>query len=225
MSQLLPCVEINPTGATTPQTVLWLHGLGASGHDFEPIVPMLQLPHVRFVFPHAPQIPVTINGGVVMPAWYDIRSLEESNEREDPTGIKRAAQNVEDLLLREVDRGVSCSNIVLAGFSQGAAIALHVGLRWPHPLAGIMALSGYLVLPQTLQSEAHDSNRQTPILMCHGTQDPTVSVSRGRNTYELIGGLSPTRTIQWHEYEMGHSVCPEEILTVGQWLGVQLPLA
>ena len=223
MSELLPCVEINPTHAATPKTVLWLHGLGASGHDFEPIVPTLQLPHIRFVFPHAPQIPVTINGGMMMPAWYDIRSLEESDEREDPVGIQRAAQYVQTLLLREIDNGVSPSNIVLAGFSQGAAMALHVGLRWPQSLAGIMVLSGYLLLPETLEREAHEANRETPMLMCHGTQDPTVSVSRGRNTHALIDALNPARSMLWHEYEMGHSVCPEEILTVGQWLGAQLP--
>ena len=176
---LLPCVEIEPS---TPAraSVIWLHGLGADGHDFEPIVPELRLPEslgVRFLLPHAPSIPVTINGGMRMPAWYDIRDLD-LRTRHDPVGIARSQAQVQALIAREVERGIDPRRIALVGFSQGGAIALHTALRHPERLACAIGLSTYLVLADTLAAEASSANRDLPILMVHGSEDPMVTHDR-----------------------------------------------
>ncbi|MEZ4271439.1 MAG: dienelactone hydrolase family protein [Myxococcota bacterium] len=217
MSSVLDCVEIEPH-APAQGTVIWLHGLGASGHDFEPIVPALGLPQIRFVFPHAPAAPVTINGGYVMPSWYDIRSLDLSSDRESAQDIRRSALKIEALIARENDRGIPTERIVVAGFSQGGAMALHVGLRYPVALCGIVSLSAYLVLPSTLSDEAHAANFTTPVLICHGVQDPTVPFQAGQHARDLVRGLSATRDISWHEFPMQHEVCPAEVSVISEWL-------
>ncbi|MEZ5978720.1 MAG: alpha/beta fold hydrolase [Planctomycetota bacterium] len=210
-------VEIEPRTAANA-AVIWLHGLGADGHDFEPVVPMLGLGRdaaVRFVFPHAPVRPVTINMGMPMRAWYDIRGMD-FHEREDEAGILDSTAIVEDLIERENERGVPTARIVLAGFSQGGAIALHAGLRHRERLAGIVALSTYLVRGASLAEEAAPANRDVPILQAHGTFDPMVVYERGRSAREALakGGWS----VEWHEYPMQHQVCQEELEVIGAFL-------
>jgi phospholipase/carboxylesterase len=212
---LLPCVEVEATGPARG-SVVWLHGLGADGHDFEPIVPLLGLPAVRFVFPNAPARPVTINGGMVMPAWYDILALGGPGPGERAPDVRQSARLIEALLEREEQRGVPSPRIVLAGFSQGAAMALHVGTRYPRPLLGIMVLSGYQVLAETREAEASPANRTTPILFCHGTQDPLVAVGRGRQAHRAHA--SPERPTEWLEFPIGHEVSPAEIAVIRDWL-------
>jgi phospholipase/carboxylesterase len=208
-------VEVPARGE--PQgSIVWLHGLGADGHDFEPIVPLLGLPDVRFVFPNAPALPVTINGGMVMPAWYDIVSLGGPGPGERAEDVRRSARLVEAVIEREEGRGVPASRIVLAGFSQGAAMALHVGTRLPRTLLGIMVLSGYEVVADTREAEAAEANRATPMLFCHGTHDPMVAVARGRETYRAHA--RPGRKAEWHEFPMGHEVSPAEIAVIRAWL-------
>ncbi len=211
MAELLPCVELGP--ATAAASVVWLHGLGASGHDFEDVVPLLELPQVRFVFPHAPQRAVTLNMGLLMPAWYDILSL--GGGADDERGIRDSAWHVEALLAREQERGVAANRIVLAGFSQGGAIALHVGTRYGQTLAGIMLLSGYEVLAATREAEASAANRTTPLLACHGTRDPMVSLALGRAAYDAHAAGRPAA---WHVFPMAHAVCMDEIHVIGEWL-------
>lgn len=214
---LLSAVEINPAGPIQ-RSVIWLHGLGADGHDFEPIVPGLGLPAelgVRFVFPHAPAIPITINQNFVMPAWYDIKSLDLEN-RADEAGVELSAQRVTALIQREIDSGVPAENILLAGFSQGGAIALHLGLRFPKRLAGIMALSTYLVCGDRVEAERSEANRDVPIFMAHGTVDPMVPIDRGQQARDALTELG--YAIQWHEYAMPHAVCPQETADIGAWL-------
>ena len=217
MPPVLPCVEVGPRGQADG-AVLWLHGLGADGHDFEPIVPMLGLPRVRFVFPNAPLRAVTINGGLVMPAWYDIVRLGGGGG-EDEGDVRESAADVAALLAREKQRGVPPEKTVLAGFSQGAAIALHVGVRHPETLAGILVLSGYEVLTATREGEAAPANRRTPMFFGHGTEDPLVPIEGGRAAYKAHAG---GREAVWREYEMAHSVSPEEIEDVGSWLRERL---
>lgn len=224
---LLPRVEIDPReseseGSAQPSTVIWLHGLGANGHDFVPLVPELHLPATRFVFPHAPEMPVTLNGGWVMPSWYDIKTLEEGADREDPEDVARASQWVRDLIDHERQRGVPSQRIVLAGFSQGGAMALHVGLRYPEPLAGIMALSTYLLQPSALSAEGSSANRATPILFCHGTQDPVVPISRGQRAAEAVRQWAPEAPVRWESFAMEHAVCPQEVEVIRQWLHERL---
>jgi phospholipase/carboxylesterase len=221
MSKLLDCITIesapNPTAA-----IIWMHGLGASGDDFAAIVPELDLtgcPAIRFVFPHAPVMPVTLNGGYVMPAWYDIFGTElgaGAVRREDAAGIAKSQQDIEALITHEVNRGIHPSKIVLAGFSQGCAIALHTGLRHPAKLAGIMALSGYLPLAATVAAERSAANANTPIYMAHGTQDPVVVLSRAEDSRNVLAGLG--YAIQWHTYPMPHSVHPMEIADISGFL-------
>ena len=215
---VLPCVEVGPRGQAEG-AVVWLHGLGADGHDFEPIVPWLRLPDVRFVFPHAPLRPVTINGGVVMPAWYDITTLGEDGG-EDAADVRESAQDVEALLARERQRGVPGGRIVLAGFSQGAAIALYSGVRHRETLAGIMVLSGYEVMAGSREAEASPANRRTPMLFGHGTEDPLVPVERGRAAHRAYA--TPEREAEWREYPMAHQVCDAEIADVRDWLHARL---
>ena len=221
MTQLLERIEIesapNPTAA-----IIWMHGLGASGDDFAAIVPELDLtscPAIRFVFPHAPVMPVTLNGGYVMPAWYDIFGTElgaGAVKREDVTGIAKSQQDIEALIAHEVSRGIQPSKIVLAGFSQGCAIALHTGLRHPAKLAGIMALSGYLPLASSVATERSAANASTPIYMAHGTQDPVVFLSRAEDSRDVLAGLG--YNVQWHTYPMPHSVHPREIADISVFL-------
>jgi phospholipase/carboxylesterase len=220
-TKCLPCVEVEPRGAARA-AVIWLHGLGADGHDFEPIVPHLGLDPalgVRFVFPHAPRMPVSINMGLVMPAWYDIRDLSPK-ARHDEAGIRRAANEVEKLIARENARGLPCERIVLAGFSQGGAIAMHVALRSPEKLAGLAALSSYLVLADELERERSDANLALPIFIAHGTYDPMVPYDRGVASCEKLRALG--YRVDFRSYPMQHEVCLEEIQAVGEFLAAAL---
>jgi len=212
---MLDAIEIT-TGPKPRLAVLWLHGLGADGHDFEPIVPELGLSvPVRFVFPHAPVRPVTINGGMAMRAWYDILGFDR-RAREDAAGIRASAAAVTELVDREIERGMSSDRIVLAGFSQGGAIALHTALREPRPLGGVLALSTYLPLAATLASERSAVNARLPLFMAHGTDDgvlPLQLAETARGALEALG-----YAVEWHAYPMAHSVCMEEIGAIGAWL-------
>lgn len=217
----LPCVEIDPPDEAKC-AVIWLHGLGADGHDFEPIVPYLGLDSwlgARFVFPHAPQRAVTINMGLLMPAWYDIRGADLQRES-DEEGIRRSADQVAALVARERERGIPSDRIVLAGFSQGGAIALHVALRHGEPLAGAMALSCYLVLEEELEQERSDASRGLNVFQAHGTLDPMVPFERGESARDRLLALGCD--VAWSSYEMGHEVCPEEIAEIGAWLAGRL---
>lgn len=212
-------IEIE-TGTNPHGSVIWLHGLGADGHDFERIVPELGLPNdmpLRFIFPHAPERPITINGGMVMRGWYDIVDLDNLDNRADPAGVIESASIVTSLIENEVNQhGIKESNIVLAGFSQGGVIALHTGLRHPKRLAGIMALSTYLTLADSLKTEATDANRDIPIFMAHGTHDPVIPVALAEKSRDVLIelGWQP----QWESYPMPHAVHPEEITSIGRWL-------
>jgi phospholipase/carboxylesterase len=219
----LDAIEIE-TSASPSLSIIWMHGLGADGHDFVDIVPELGLPAragVRFVFSHALMRPVTINGGYVMRAWYDIRD-DGGVRREDPAGVRASQKAIEALIEREKERGVSSAAIVLAGFSQGGAMALHTGLRYGERLAGIMALSCSLPLADTLAAEAAPANRNVPIFMAHGTHDPMIPMARAVRARETLVGLG--YRLEWHEYQMPHSVCSEEIRDISAWLGATLPV-
>jgi len=214
----LPCVELQNDPAPDA-AIVWLHGLGADGHDFEPIVPDLDLPpelKVRFVFPHAPAQPVTWNGGYIMPAWYDIYAADLA-ARIDSEGIERSARRIDHLIEREIMRGIKPERIVLAGFSQGGAMALHVGLRQEQPLAGILALSCYLLPMASAWSEA---SRATPLFIAHGINDPVVPLFLGDAAQRQIAAQG--YEVQWHTYPMPHSVCMQEIRAIGRWLTERL---
>lgn len=218
MSELLPAVEIEPAQGVASAAVIWLHGLGADGHDFEPIVPELRLPAdapVRFVFPHAPMRPVTINAGMTMRAWYDILGLGPGHPQ-DEAGIRASEAALTALIKRENSRGVPTDRIVLAGFSQGGAIVLHSGLRYPERLAGIMALSTYLPLADLLEAERHTVNHDTPIFMAHGLHDPVVPWGLGKSSADRL--LQLGHPVEWREYPMEHAVCLEEIDAIAKWL-------
>jgi phospholipase/carboxylesterase len=216
-TQRLDCLEIE-TSANPSATVIWMHGLGADGNDFAPVVPELGLRQglaVRFVFPHAPSLPVTINGGYVMPAWYDILGTELVR-REDAAGIHKSALAIEALIAHEVQRGIAAEKIVIAGFSQGCAMALHTGLRYRERLAGIVALSGYLPLAESLAAERQAVNQNTPIFMAHGASDPVVPIARAQASHQALSSLG--YAVQWHSYPMAHSVHPKEIADIGAFL-------
>ncbi len=217
MSTLLPRIEIE--SASNPRaSVIWLHGLGADGHDFAPLVDELDLtdcPPIRFVFPHAPAMPVTLNGGYVMPAWYDIRGTALVRD-EDRVGIEASATAIEALITNEVQRGVAPGAIVLAGFSQGCAMALHTGLRHATPLAAIVALSGYLPLAETFAAQRSAANQSTPIFMAHGDDDEVVPLGRATASKQVLSELG--YQVQWHRYAMGHSVHPREVTDIAQFL-------
>jgi phospholipase/carboxylesterase len=218
----LDAVEVEPLAAADAAVVL-LHGLGADGHDFESIVPELRLPaspSIRWVFPHAPVRPVTINGGDRMRAWYDIVGLDRRSP-EDEAGIRDSSRAVLDLVRRERERGIDWSRIVLAGFSQGGALALFSALRWPERLAGVAALSTYLPLAATLEKEAHPANAAVPVFMAHGTDDSLVSPALGRGARDLLRARG--YDVEWHEYPMPHSVCAEEVVDLRTWLLRALP--
>lgn len=202
--------------------VIWLHGLGADGFDFVPIVEELRLPPtlaVRFIFPHARQRPVTINGGFVMRAWYDITGLGPGSA-EDQAGIRESAEVVRGYVEQENARGIASERIVIAGFSQGGAIAFQAALRHPQRLAGVMALSTYLPLRQTLAAEAAPANRDMPILMCHGLRDPMVPATLGTASRDLLQSLG--YKVEWKDYPMEHQVCMEEVLDISKWLQARL---
>jgi len=203
-------------------TVIWLHGLGADGHDFEPLVPELQLDEfadIRFIFPHAPVRPVTINGGIPMRAWYDVMSLDRSGPQ-DEAGIRDSAETLRLLIEREHDRGVAYDRIVVAGFSQGGAIAMHTAMRFPEKLAGLMALSTWMPLEATIDGEVMQSPESQPrdllILMVHGSFDPMLPIAAGQHARDIMqkAGFH----VQWHEYPMAHAVCAEEIAEIRRWL-------
>jgi phospholipase/carboxylesterase len=205
------------TGAKPAASVIWLHGLGADGHDFEPIVPELGLPAarpVRFIFPHAPIRPVTINMGMPMRAWYDI--LQLGGGPEDEKGIRASQALIEGLIADEKKKGIPANKIVLAGFSQGGAIVLQAGLRHPEPLAGIMALSTYLPLGATLKEESSEKNKNIPIFMAHGSHDEMIPMRRAEQSREALDALG--YKVEWHAYPMPHSVCPEEIREITRFL-------
>lgn len=215
----LETIEI---GSNPSAAVIWLHGLGADGHDFVPIVPQLGLPgtvSIRFIFPHAPMQPVTINGGYVMRAWYDIKDTNLLLE-EDKKGIQDSQGIVNNLIDAEINRGIAANRIILAGFSQGGAIALYTGLRSSQQLAGILALSTYLPLADTTETERSEQNRSIPIMMAHGIADPVVPLVAGLDSKERLIqlGYSPN----WYEYSMEHSICEQEIVDIGRWLSNNL---
>ena len=210
----LEALEISGA-ATIDSSVIWLHGLGADGHDFEPIVHELNLPNTRFILPHAAYRPVTINNGYVMRAWYDLFDLGLGSEQ-DEEGIRQAQLQIEALIAREQARGIAPSRIVLAGFSQGGAIALHTALRYPLRLAGLIALSTYLPLKSKLTQEAHEANRQLPIFMAHGSFDEVISLDVCKASLYVLNQQG--YAVDWHEYAMGHSLCAEELADIRTFL-------
>lgn len=217
---MLETIEIATGEGPAAATIVWLHGLGADGHDFEPIVDELSLPcPARFVFPHAPMRPVTINGGLRMRAWYDILGLGP-DAPEDEAGIRASAAEIRVLLDAEIARGVAPDRVVLAGFSQGGAIALHTALREPRPLAGVLALSTYLPLAATLAAELTDANRATPIFMAHGRFDSVIPLAIGEASRSTLAAAG--YTVDWRSYEMEHAVCAEEITAIRAFLGARL---
>ena len=219
---LLETVEVEP-GRTADAAVVLMHGLGADGHDFETLVPELRLPgsaSVRFVFPHAPVRPVTINGGHRMRAWYDIAAIDR-RAPEDGPGIRLSAESIGALVRRERDRGIAADRIVLAGFSQGGAMALFTALRWPERLAGVVGLSCYLPLAATLPDEAHPANAATPVFLAHGTFDPVVPAALGEGSRDLL--RSRGYDVEWRTYPMPHSVSAPEVADLRRWLLGVLP--
>jgi phospholipase/carboxylesterase len=215
MAGLLEAIEVE-TAKNPSASVIWMHGLGADGNDFAPIVPELELPRtpIRFVFPHAPVQPVTINGGMRMRAWYDI--TDGAIRREDENGVRASQGLIEALIAREKERGTTASRLVLAGFSQGGAIALQTGLRHSERIAGVMALSTYLPIADKFPAEAGAANRTAPIFMAHGSYDPVIPLDRAEQSRGILQSLG--YAVEWREYPMQHSVCPEEIADIGTWL-------
>ena len=220
MSEYLETIEIE-TAPNPTATVIWMHGLGADGNDFVPMVPELRLgsaPAIRFIFPHAPMIPVTINNGYVMRAWYDVSygDLEGKSRQADEKGVRASQAEIEKLIAREVGRGIRANKIVIAGFSQGGAIALHTGLRHAAPLAGIMALSTYLPAPHTLPAEAAPANRDIALFYAHGSDDQVIPIAMAETSRQTLSVAG--YAVDWHEYPMQHSVCLEEIRDISAWL-------
>ena len=201
-------------------SVIWLHGLGADGHDFEPIVQKLSIPNVRFILPHAPEMAVTRNSGYIMPAWYDLYGVTGSS-KEDEAGIRNSQNYVDTLIQKELDRGVAAERIVIAGFSQGGAIALHTGLRYAKKLAGIMALSTYLPLKAKLSAEVSPANAAIPIFMAHGVHDDVITLETCKISLQTL--RDSHYQVSWHEYNMAHSVCIEEISDIRGFLKRVLP--
>ncbi|HET7673888.1 MAG TPA: alpha/beta fold hydrolase [Gammaproteobacteria bacterium] len=217
MTEAHDVVEVEPA-APARHSIIWLHGLGADGHDFEPLVPQLRLPAelaVRFVFPHAPIRPVTLNGGYRMRAWFDISSIDR-HTRIDHDGIRESVERVHALIRRENARGVPSERIVVAGFSQGGSVALHVAPRYPERLAGLIALSTFELTNAALAAEAADANRSLPVFMAHGRQDNVVAPALGIASRDAL--VAAGYPVSWHEYEMPHAVCPQEIADLREWL-------
>lgn len=216
-NKLLPTIEVN-TGSLPAYTIIWMHGLGADGNDFVPIVKELALPQnlsIRFLFPHAPERPVTINNGYIMRAWYDI-SHPEIGQHHDEIGLKESQFAIDTIIEKELVKGIAAKNIFLAGFSQGGAMALQAGLRQQNRLGGIIALSCYLPLTDSLKDEASLVNLSVPIFMVHGTHDDVIPLSRAIASRDHL--LTQHYDVEWHEYPMAHSVCPQEILDLSCWL-------
>lgn len=204
------------TGDNPVGSIIWLHGLGADGHDFEAIVPELKLsPGVplRFVFPHAPVQPVTVNGGMAMRSWYDILSFDSAG-RADKDGVLKSSAFLDALIAREIERGIPANKIVIAGFSQGGAVAVHTALQTEHDVAGLMALSAYMPLPDFANSAT--SRKDLPIFMAHGSFDPVLQMAWGRASADIL--IENGYSVDWHEYPMAHAVCPQEIADIGRWL-------
>ena len=221
MTPPLESIVVEPA-APANAAVIWMHGLGADGHDFEPVVPEFDLSpslHVRFIFPHAPFRPISINGGHVMRGWYDIAELN-SLRQEDETGVRASGNAIEALIAQQVASGIPTQRIVLAGFSQGAAMALHTALRYAQPLAGIIALSGYLPLIALFTAEAHSANARTPIFLAHGTEDKVVPLHLGERTRAALEHNN--YVVTWRTYSMPHSVCTQEIRDIRGFLSARL---
>lgn len=217
MSTLLETIELDSAPDTTV-SIIWMHGLGADNTDFVPLVKELDLrgcPAIRFIFPNAGTMPVTINNGYVMRSWYDILT-SDLVRREDEGGLRASQAQIEALIAREKARGIPASRIILAGFSQGCAMTLQTGLRHPEKLAGLMCLSGYLPLADMTAAERAPASLQTPIFMAHGTADPVVPIARAEQSRDLLTGMG--YQVEWHAYRMQHSLCQEEIDAIGAWL-------
>ncbi len=213
--QLIDTIEVT-TGTEPRGSVIWLHGLGADGHDFEPIVPQLRLASgmsLRFIFPHAPVRPVTINGGMSMRAWYDVQSVG-SEFRADRSSLLESSAAVEELIGREIERGIEVGKIVIAGFSQGGAVAIHTALQSEYKIAGLMALSTHLAFPES--AAAAVSGKDLPIFMAHGSFDPVLPMEMGRSSADTL--IEAGYSVDWHEYPMAHAVCPQEIVDISNWL-------
>jgi phospholipase/carboxylesterase len=224
MSHLLDTV-VNETGADPQWAVLWLHGLGADGNDFAPIVPELLRPHwpaIRFVFPHAPVQPITINNGVRMRAWYDIVSAD-FRSRADAAGVDASVQALDALVEQEIARGIPAERILLAGFSQGGAIILSAALRWTRPIAGLIALSTYLPDPETAAANRVEGGIRPPVFMAHGAQDPVIPQPIAAHTAQTLSALG--FPLAWHSYPMAHQVCAEELQALGDWLDARFQTA
>ncbi|MBL8512070.1 MAG: alpha/beta hydrolase [Betaproteobacteria bacterium] len=217
MTSLIKHIELT-TGPDPKGSIIWMHGLGADCWDFVPIVRELDLPDdlpLRFIFPQAPSRPITINNGYVMPGWYDI-SMQELARKPDEAGIRESQTFIDTLIERELSRGIAADKLVIAGFSQGGAIALQVALRQKHELAGVMALSSYLALSDSLAAEKTIANSRIPILMCHGTQDAVVPLSLARTSHDTLRAQG--YSVEWREYPMEHSLCAEQLGDIQAWL-------
>ncbi|MEZ0231925.1 MAG: alpha/beta hydrolase [Methylophilaceae bacterium] len=214
MTQTLEKIEIE-TSSHVRSSVIWLHGLGADGHDFEAVVRQLEIPNTRFILPHAPYRAITLNNGYEMRAWYDLFGLELGSQQ-DETGICATETVIAELINQEIVRGIKADQIILAGFSQGGAIALHTALRYPEKLAGVLALSTYLPLQPTLEKEMHAANADTPIFMAHGTFDSVITLDRCKVSKHALEAHG--YTLEWHEYPMAHSVCIEELADIRHFL-------
>jgi len=219
MTGILPHLSLD-SGKKPQHSLIWLHGLGADGHDFEPMVDELNLPlPVRFIFPHAPQRPVTINGGFVMRAWYDI-AAQDIGAQQDAAGIRASQLAIEAFISQEIKRGVPPQQIYLAGFSQGGAIALHTATRLATPLGGVLALSTYLPLAETLTREMQAHTKTTPIFMAHGRSDNVIPVALGKASRDALQAVG--YNVEWHDYAMQHSVCENELRDIETWLSKQM---
>ncbi|MDT8363759.1 MAG: alpha/beta hydrolase [Nitrosomonas sp.] len=216
LSRLLDTIEVT-TDANPSHTVIWMHGLGADGNDFVPVIQMLDLPaaSVRFIFPHAPLRSVSVNGGLRMRAWYDIKHANLSKD-EDEDGLQASEQAIAALIRQENQRGIASDQIILAGFSQGGAMALQTGLRYPEMLAGVMVLSAYLPLANIAMQQAHPANRKTPVFMAHGEDDPIVPIHLAIASRQCL--RAEHYTVEWHQYPMAHSVCDQELTDISRWL-------
>jgi phospholipase/carboxylesterase len=216
MPELLETIQIE-TAAKPDASVIWMHGLGADGNDFVPVLDELNLADraIRFIFPHAPIMPVSINNGQTMRAWYDVLSNDFAS-RSDEASLRSSQVLIEALIAREIERGIAAARIVIAGFSQGGAMTLQTGLRHSETLAGLMVLSSYVPLPEALPAEAHTANRKVPIFMAHGINDPVIPIAAAQHSRDLLQSLG--YPVQWHQYSMPHSVCMEEIEDIGVWL-------
>ena len=217
---MLTTFEIAPT-APQRGTVIWMHGLGASNHDFDPVIPELRTPWLRYVFPAAPIRPVTINGGMPMPAWYDILSFDDPPLREHEPDVREAEREIVALIERERERGVPPEKVVLVGFSQGGAMALHTGLRTAEPLAGVLVLSAYLLLPQRFDEERSPQSQRVPVLFAHGRFDPVVPFGLGKVAHDRLARAGYDS--RWEPFDMEHSLCLDEIRVVSAWLAERFP--